>query len=411
MKEVLIQLREQTVFFLEQLQIPKIWSTVLQSVIVLILIILVAWLADKIATFFLRKAAPLIIGKTKEKWRNALLENKVFSKAANFIPPVTIATFYHLISSEDLRYVIQLFIGSYFIIVFLLFANAVINTFSSVSKNIEGEMGSLKLYLQLIKVALFSLGIIAIISIFANRNFIDILKGLGTMITVFLIVYKDTIMGFVAGIQLSANKMLKVGDWVSLPKDNADGTVTDISLNTVKIQNFDQTITTVPTYKLMSESFTNWRGMEESGGRRIKRHINIDMDSIHFLSTEEIKRLGKFKLLKKYISGKLQELENENKKEQEVINQRKITNIGTFKKYIENYLLNTGYVNTDMTFMVRQLQPTELGVPIEIYMFCKEKSLATYEQIQSDIFDHIIAIVPEFNLHIFQVLSKGSLNN
>lgn len=408
MEEVLIELRKQTVAFLEQIQIPKFWSIVLQSAFVLVLIIVVAWLTDKIATFFLRKIAPLIIGKTKKKWREALLKNGVFSKVANFVPPVVISIFYHLISSADLRYVIQLFIGSYFIIVFLLLVNAIINTVNTVYDNVEGEIGNLKLYLQLAKVTLFSIGIIAIISIFANRNFMDILKGLGTMITVLLIVYKDTIMGFVAGIQLSANKMVKVGDWVSLPKDNADGTVTEISLNTVKIQNFDQTITTIPTYKLMSESFTNWRGMQESGGRRIKRHIKIDMNSIHFLSTAEINRLGKFKLLKEYISEKLEEVESSKKKEREWVNQRKITNIGTFKKYIENYLLSTGFVNTDMTFMVRQLQSTEIGVPIEIYFFCKEKDLGTYEKIQSNIFDHIISIVPEFNLRVYQRLSGST---
>lgn len=408
MKDTLQHIREQSIDFLAQLQITGIWATVIQSIVVFLLIILVAWIADKIATKIMRKLAPILIGKAKNEWKEALLENKVFSKISSFIPAVVIALFYHIIASDDLRHIIQLFISSYFIIVFLLLANAIINTITSVYSDIEGEMGNLKLYLQLAKVALFSIGIIAIVSLFANKNFMDILKGLGTMITVLLIVYKDTILGFVAGIQLSANKMVKVGDWVSLPKDNADGTVTEISLNTVKIQNFDQTITTIPTYKLMSESFTNWRGMQESGGRRIKRHIKIDMNSIHFLSTNEIKRLGKFKLLRDYIANKLEEVESSKKNETEWVNQRKITNIGTFKKYIENYLLNTGYVNTDMTFMVRQLQSTEIGVPIEIYFFCKEKDLSTYEQIQSDIFDHIISIIPEFNLRVYQRLSGST---
>ncbi|MBS9773858.1 MAG: mechanosensitive ion channel [Tenacibaculum sp.] len=411
MKEFLIQFREQTVSILQEtIHLPAFWAVVVQSIIVFILILLFAWVANRIATKLMRSLAPVIIGKTKIGWREALLENKVFSKISNFIPAIVVLNFYHFIASEDLRHIIELFIDSYFIIVFLILANSVINAISDISKNIEGEIDNPQLYLQLIKVILFSLGIIAIISIFANRNFIDILKGLGTMITILLIVYKDTIMGFVAGIQLSANKMVKVGDWVSLPKDNADGTVTEISLNTVKIQNFDQTITTIPTYKLMAESFTNWKGMEESGGRRIKRHIKIDMNSIHFLSTEEINRLRKFKLLEKYISNKLEELENSNKGEKEWVNQRKISNIGTFRRYIENYLLSTGYVNTDMTFMVRQLQSTEIGVPIEIYFFCKEKSFVNYEQVQSNIFEHIISIVPEFNLQIYQRLSDRLKN-
>lgn len=408
MKQSLTDFRERFVLLLEQINIDPFWAKVMQSFVVLVLIIIFAWVTYKLATLLMRKLAPLVIGKAKADWREALLENKVFSKVANFIPAVFVSIFYHAISSGEFRYIIELFIGTYFIIVFLLLANSIINTVTTVYDDVEGEIGNLKLYLQLIKVALFSIGIIAIISIFANRNFMDILKGLGTMITVLLIVYKDTILGFVAGIQLSANKMVKVGDWVSLPKDNADGTVTEISLNTVKIQNFDQTITTIPTYKLMSESFTNWRGMQESGGRRIKRHIKIDMDSIHFLSTAEINRLGKFKLIENYISEKLKEVESSRKKEQEWVNQRKITNIGTFKKYIENYLLSTGFVNIDMTFMVRQLQSTETGVPIEIYFFCKEKALNTYEQIQSNIFDHIIAVVPLFNLRIYQSLSGSS---
>ncbi|WGU69804.1 mechanosensitive ion channel [Capnocytophaga canimorsus] len=261
---------------------------------------------------------------------------------------------------------------------------------------------SLKIYIQLAKVIVFSLGGIAVISIFANKNFLDILAGLGAMITILLIVYKDMIMGFVAGIQLSANKMVYVGDWIVLPKDGADGTVIDIGLTTVKIQNWDRTITTIPTYKLTSESFTNWRGMQLSGGRRIKRHVSIDIESIHFLSEAEIQTFRKIRLLTEYIDEKLQVISAVNANETEHVNQRRLTNIGTFRKYVENYLRESGYANLDMTFIVRQLQSTEKGVPIEIYMFCKVKEWAIYEQIQADIFDHIFAIIPTFNLRLFQ---------
>lgn len=402
MSDFLIELKKQSLNFLHQLHISNFWSIVIQSALTFILILCIAWLADKLATLIMRRFVPKIIGKTNNNWDDILLKNKVFSNISHFIPGFIVLAFYKIIASKDLQFLIELLIESYFIIVFLLVVNAIINSFSDIYGNIKGESGNIKIYLQLAKVIMYSLGAIAIISIFANKNFIDILKGLGAMLTVLLIVYKDTIMGFVAGIQLAANKMLKVGDWVSLPKANADGTVTEISLNTVKIQNWDKTITTVPTYKLMSESFTNWRGMEESGGRRIKRHINIDMDSVHFLSEEEINRLQKIDLLTSYINEKLEVLKISNQKKQNNINQRKLTNIGTFRKYIENYLLSTGFVNTEMTFIVRQLQPTELGVPIEIYMFCTEKAWAIYEEIQSDIFDHIFAIITEFNLRIFQ---------
>lgn len=210
------------------------------------------------------------------------------------------------------------------------------------------------------------------------------------------------IMGFVAGIQLSANKMVYVGDWVELPKDGADGIVIDIGLTTVKVQNWDRTITTIPTYKLTSESFTNWRGMQESDGRRIKRHVNIDMESIHFLSEEEINTFRKIRLISEYIEDKIKIINQVNANEPEQFNQRRLTNIGTFRKYVENYLRESGYVNLDMMFLVRQLQATEKGVPIEIYMFSKIKEFIIYEGIQSDIFDHIIAIVPTFNLRLFQ---------
>lgn len=410
MEKTLMQLQEQSVSFLQDMNISRFWSTVIQSIIVIFILLIVAWVADKFAAFLMRKIVPKLIKKTKTRWDDVLLRNKVFVKIAHFIPGLVIVFFYPLIASDEIRTFIEYTINSYFIIVFLLVISSFINSFADIYSSFrgEGEGDNIKIYLQLAKVVLYSLGGIAIVSIFANRNFIDILKGLGAMITVLLIVYKDTIMGFVAGIQLSANKMVKVGDWVSVDKHNADGTVTEISLNTVKVQNWDKTITTIPTYKLMSESFINWKGMEESGGRRIKRHINIDLDSIHFLTPEEIERLKRFELLKKYISDKLKELEASNKNEKETVNQRKLTNIGTFRKYIENYLLSTGYVNTEMTFIVRQLQPTELGVPIEIYMFCKEKAWVNYEGVQSDIFDHIFAVVPKFNLQIFQRTSNAA---
>ena len=230
------------------------------------------------------------------------------------------------------------------------------------------------------------------------------------MVAILLIVYKDTIMGFVAGISLSTNKMVEVGDWISVPKHDADGTVIDIGLNTVKVQNFDKTITTIPPYKLVSEAFTNWRGMQQSGGRRIKRSINIDIDSIHFLSPSEIEKFGKFKLLKDYIKEKKKAIVKSNEGVEEYYNQRRLTNIGTFKKYLENYLLASDFVNPEMTFIVRQLQSNEKGVPIEVYFFCNEQAWVKYEQIQSDIFDHFFAIAPEFGLQVFQTVSGRSLN-
>ena len=232
------------------------------------------------------------------------------------------------------------------------------------------------------------------------------MTGLGAMAAVLILVFKDTILGFVASIQLSANKMVNVGDWISMPKYNADGTVIDISLNTVKVQNWDKTIATIPTYALVSESFNNWKGMEESGGRRIKRSINIDMKSVDFLNKDQIDKFRKYHVLKDYITSKEKEISDYNKSlkldEDTITNGRKMTNLGTFRKYLENYLHNHPKIHQDMTFLVRHLQPTEKGLPIEIYVFSNDQAWANYESIQADIFDHILAIIPEFGLRVFQ---------
>jgi len=200
--------------------------------------------------------------------------------------------------------------------------------------------------------------------------------------------------------------MVQIGDWISMPKHNADGTVTEISLNTVKVQNWDRTISTIPTYALVSESFGNWRGMEESDGRRIKRHISIDMQSVKFCTSEMLKRFKKINSLQEYIEKREKEIEKYNKENNIdsdiVVNGRRMTNLGTFRKYLEAYLRNHPMINNDMTFLVRQLQPTEKGLPIEIYVFSKDQRWAYYESIQSDIFDHILAVIPEFDLRIFQ---------
>lgn len=383
--------------------IPLFWAKILQSVIVLTGIFLFAWIVDKIATWLMRSFVPLIVGRTKNKWDDIFLENRVFANFAHFLPGIVIVLFYTAISSNILRTFLEHGVKVYFVIVFLLFANALLNALNGIYATYTGKRAAnIKIYLQVIKVILFSLGFILIISIFANRAFVEILTAMGAMVTILLIVYKDIIMGFVAGIQLSANKMLKVGDWISMPQNNADGTVLDISLSTVKVQNWDKTITTVPTYKLISESFSNWKGMQESDGRRIKRHINLDIASVHFLSEEEIALFRKNTLLKKHIEEKMSELSSFNASVDEDLNKRRLTNIGVFRKYIENYIVSTEKANLKMTFLVRQLQSTPTGVPIEIYMFSKEKEWAVYEGVQSDIFDHILAKVSEFNLRVFQ---------
>jgi len=254
-----------------------------------------------------------------------------------------------------------------------------------------------------------------IISILLERDPTVLLAGLGAMAAILLLVFKDTILGFVASIQLSANNMLKIGDWIEMRSHGADGTVTDITLNTVKVQNWDKTISTIPTYALVSESFNNWKGMEESGGRRIKRAVNIDTGSIKFCDAQMLNRFLKFELIRDYVKKKENEVKEYNKtkklSEDDNISGRRQTNIGIFRKYLEVYLRQHPMVNQDMTFLVRQLHPTPTGLPIEIYVFCKDKAWANYEAIQADIFDHIFAVIPEFELKVFQQPSGSDISN
>jgi miniconductance mechanosensitive channel len=249
------------------------------------------------------------------------------------------------------------------------------------------------------------------IAIVLNKSPLYFLTGLGALSAVLMLIFKDPILGFVAGIQLTANKMVARGDWLEMPKYDADGDVLEIGLTTVKVQNWDKTITTIPTYALISESFKNWRGMQESGGRRIKRFVYLDLGSIKFCTEEMLERFSRIQYITEYIERKKKEISEYNEAFQVdtsiLVNGRHLTNIGTFRAYVTAYLKNHPMINQDMTFLVRQLAPTPQGLPLEIYVFCKDKIWANYEAIQADIFDHILAVVPEFDLRVFQEPSGG----
>jgi miniconductance mechanosensitive channel len=268
---------------------------------------------------------------------------------------------------------------------------------------------------QVVKIVIYFICGIFIISILLNKTPIYLFSSLGALTAVLMFIFKDAILGFVAGIQLSANQMVANGDWISMPKYGADGEIIEIALTTVKVQNWDKTITTIPTYALISESFKNWRGMSESGGRRIKRSINIDMNTIQFCTEEMLDRFSKIQYISDYIERMKMEIEEYNKEKNvdpsSLVNGRRMTNIGTFRAYVQAYLLNHKRINHDMTFLVRQLAPTDKGLPIEIYVFSKDKEWAKYETIQANIFDHILAVIPEFDLQLFQNPSGRDFNN
>lgn len=271
----------------------------------------------------------------------------------------------------------------------------------------------IKSYVQVVQIVTHLVGVIFIIAILINQSPWYFFSGLGAMMAVILLIFRDTLLSLVAGIQLTSNDLIRVGDWVEMPQFDADGDVIDIALNSVKIQNWDRTITVIPTHKFLEHSFKNWRGMSESGGRRIKRALHIDLRSIRFLGDDELVRLSRYHLLHDYLQAKQKEIAEYNQRHGMVpgadISARRLTNIGTFRVYIEQYLHQHAKIHQEMTLMVRQLPPTPAGLPLEIYTFSNTTNWVAYEGIQSDIFDHLLAIIPEFDLRVFQEPSGADL--
>jgi len=299
-------------------------------------------------------------------------------------------------------------VAAAFIILTVVMAMAAALTLANTiySRRPEAASRPIKGYLQVVKIVLFVLATILILATLIDRSPLLLLSGMGAMAAILMLVFKDTILSLVASVQLTSNDMLRVGDWIEMPELNADGDVIDIALHTVKVQNWDKTITTIPTWRLISESFKNWRGMEESGGRRIMRALLIDQASVRFLEPEERERMRRFALIDDYLEDKQGELEAWNatlvEAGRDPVNARRVTNLGTFRAYVAAYLKAHSGINQSMTQMVRQLAPTPQGLPLEIYGFTATTSWIAYEGIQSDIFDHLIAILPEFGLQLYQ---------
>ncbi len=373
------------------------------------IIILLAYLSDVISKRIIIKTITRVIRRTKSNWDDILLEKKVLTRLAHLAPAIILFFFarYVLSDYQNIAVFIQGAIRIYIILLILLVIDSLINALHGIYQTLEvSKNRSIKGYIQVAKILVYFIAALLVISILFNREVTRLLTGLGAVAAVLLLVFKDTILGFVASIQLSANNMLKIGDWITMPRYSADGTVMEITLNTVKVQNWDKTISTIPTYALVSDSFSNWRGMEESGGRRIKRSINIDMKSVKFCTKEMLDRFNKIQYLREYTEKRKLEIEAYNKEnnidKSIVVNGRNMTNIGTFRKYLEKYLYHHPKIHNDMTFLIRQLQPTDKGIPIEIYVFSNDQRWANYESIQADIFDHILAVIPEFDLRVFQ---------
>lgn len=372
--------------------------------------------------FVLRSVIVRTIHKTKNTWDDQILKHRILHKASYLAPGLIMSVSVgHILKDIDwLLNLSHLALDIYFAVVFAIIVNSILSLLSQVViATTTVKSIPVKGITQVLKIVVYIILAIVIISYLLGKQPGAVLAGLGAASAIILLIFRDTILGFVGGIQLSAYDMVKEGDWISLPKHGADGTVLDISLTTVKVQNWDKTISTIPTYALVSESFKNWRGMEESGGRRIKRAINIDMNSVSFCSEEQLKKFKKIQLLKDYIEKKGEELKQFNEKgsidNSVLVNGRRQTNLGVFRAYLVEYLKNKPEVHNGMTFLVRQLDPTEKGIPMEIYVFSKIQDWAAYEDLQADIFDHIIASIPEFELKVFQEPSgadfKEVINN
>ncbi len=393
-------------------------TTFTRTLLIAIVIFGLALLADFVTKKIILGGIRTFVKKTKNRLDDILIERRVFHRISHIVPALLVYFTAEFVFKDYPLF--EAFFETaaliYLVVVVILAIDSFINALHEIYLNLPVSEGRpIKGYVQVVKIIIYFIGIILIISIIFKESPKTLLAGLGALAAVLMLVFKDTILGFVASIQLSANKMVKPGDWIEMPSHNADGDVIDISLNTVKVRNWDKTITTIPTYALVSESFRNWKGMEESGGRRIKRSIKIDMNSVRFVDAEMAEKLKKIHILKDYIESRQEDIRKYNEENQidnsVLVNGRRMTNLGTFRAYIEQYLKRHPKVHQGLTMLVRHLQPTETGLPIEIYVFSKDQAWANYESIQADIFDHILAVIPEFGLRVFQNPTGSDFQN
>lgn len=384
----------------------------------LVLLLAAALAADLIVKGQLINLVRRIARRTAQSWDDDLLASGVFSRLAHVVPALVIYYGIGLVPNvpAGLVTVIGNVALAYLALMLTLAAGAALSALLTIyERRPIARDRPIKGFVQVAKIAVYVLGALVIIAALMDRSPLLLLSGVGAMTAVLLLVFKDTILSLVASVQLTSLDMVRVGDWIEMPQYNADGDVVDVALHTVRVQNWDKTVTTIPTHKLISDSFRNWRAMSESGGRRIKRALHLDVSSIRFLTPAEVERFKGFALLADYIEGKEKELADYNAglpgKRDAQVNLRRLTNVGTFRAYVFNYLKHHPKVHQHMTLLVRQLQPGPTGLPIEVYAFSNDTAWAVYEGVQADIFDHLLAIVPEFGLSVFQQPSGRDLRN
>lgn len=378
-----------------------------KSILIGIAILFAAWFVYRISRAVLEKIASMAVKRTNTNWDDNLLELGFFRRLSVAIPFILIYFSASLIDQQDWQIWVEKISKALIFISLIRSASLLLE--AALSSYNEKKTGgkSISGVIQIAKLILYAIGLILVLTMLLDESPWGILSGLGAMTAILTLVFKDTILSLVASVQFSLNKTMKVGDWIEVPEYGADGDVVDITLHSVKIQNWDKTYVTIPTHRFLEQGFKNWKGMSESGGRRIKRNLYLDQTSVRFLDNDEIQKLQNIEILKPYLIKRKREVDNWNSEHEidnsEYINGRTLTNIGTFRAYTEAFLRNHKKIHkSGMTLMVRQLQPTEKGIGLQLYCFTTTTDWVEYETIQADIFDHLIASLSSFDLRLFQ---------
>lgn len=395
--------------------IPEASVVYVNMLILLVALLVLAYLVDFLAKKIIVELFTRFSVKSKTNFDDLMVKNKAPRNIAHIFPLILGLELIPIVFSDFpyIENIIEKGLQVFTIILVLWIVRSLLNTLKDYFKTLPGLKDKpIDSYIQVFMIFAWVFGVLSAFAIITGIEFIEFITTIGAASAVIILVFKDTILGFVASIQVSINDMVRIGDWITFEKYGADGDVIEINLSTVKVQNFDKTITTIPTYALISDSFKNWRGMEKSGGRRIKRALHINLDSIHFLTVSELDTLRKIQSISSYLETRQSDIDAYNTKnninKELLLNGRNLTNIGVFRKYIETYIENHSGTNKEMMIMVRQLEPSAQGIPLEIYTFSSDKRWQNYEYIMADIFDHIIAAVPFFNLEIFELPSNSS---
>ncbi len=392
-------------------------ASYLNMIAMLIGLLIVLFIIDFIVRKILLRIFSKLAERSKSNFDDLMVNNKVFRNVAHIIP-LLVAIEYVPMVFLDFPYwenIIEKSLIVFGIILTLWVVRSFLNTLKDYFKTLPRLKDKpIDSYIQVFMIFAWVVGLFSAFAIITGIPFLKFITGLGAASAIIILVFKDTILGFVASIQVSINDMVRIGDWITFDNYGADGDVIEINLSTVKVQNFDKTITTIPTYALISDSFKNWRGMTTSGGRRIKRSLSIKLSSVKYLTTNEIDKLKNIQIISTYLNKRQQDIDafntNNDIDKSQLLNGRNLTNLGVFRKYLEIYIENHSAINKDMTIMVRQLAPSSQGIPIEVYAFSSDKRWQNYEYIMADVFDHVIAAVPYFNLEIYE-LTPGFLES